>query len=82
MDTQINVMYYCIECGAVFFINRPENPEKKQKPILENVECKICHSTRGFRKLTPEHFRAPNVKEFELYAQKVDKLMPDEEPLD
>lgn len=57
-------MYYCNKCGAIFFVNRPENLEKETGPSFSSI-CKSCKEDATFRKLVPEDFGAANVKELD-----------------
>ncbi len=57
-------MYYCNKCGAIFFVNRPENLEKETGPSFTSV-CEACKEEATFRRLVPEDFGAANVKELD-----------------
>ncbi len=57
-------MYYCNKCGAIFFVNRPENLEKETGPSFTTV-CEACNGEVTFRRLVPEDFGAANVKELD-----------------
>ncbi len=63
-------MYYCINCGVVVFLNRPDTTEEFTKPYVE-MTCKVCDSEKGYRKVLPEFFRAANMIEFDRFQEKV-----------
>jgi len=65
-------MYYCINCGVVVFLNRPDSNVEYTKPFVE-LECKVCTSNKGYRKILPEFFNAANAVEFDRFQEKMNE---------